>query len=287
MTSQTSLRSWNFAGRDHRLGETPWIMGIVNVTPDSFSDGGHYLEAERAVERALQLVAEGADLLDMGGESTRPGAAPVSESEELRRVVPVIEQLAAATDVPLSVDTTKSAVAREALNAGATIVNDISGLTHDPDMADVCAATDCGVIAMHIQGTPQTMQDDPQYADAVGEITAHLRERIESLARRGIAAERIVIDPGIGFGKTAAHNVEILSHIAAFRALGRPVLIGHSRKRFLGKLLGSQRPGRKIDERTSGTIGVAIALAGQHTDILRVHDVAAVKDAITAWRAIG
>jgi len=287
MTSAASLRSWNFAGRVRRLGETPWIMGIVNVTPDSFSDGGHFLEVERAVDRGRQLVADGADLLDVGGESTRPGADPVTENDELRRVIPVIEQLAAATDVPLSIDTTKSAVAREALKAGATIVNDISGLTLDAHMADVCAATDCGVIAMHRQGTPQTMQDDPQYADVVGEITAHLRERIESLTRRGIAAERIVIDPGIGFGKTAAHNVEILSHIAAFRALGRPVLIGHSRKRFLGKLLGGQLRGRKIDERTSGTIGVAIALAQQQTDILRVHDVAAIKDAITAWRAIG
>ncbi len=287
MASAASLRSWKFAGRIRRLGETPWIMGIVNVTPDSFSDGGQYLETERAVERGMQLVADGADLLDVGGESTRPGAGPVAENDELDRVIPVIEQLAAATDAPISVDTTKSAVAREALKAGATIVNDISGLMLDPHMADVCAETDCGVIAMHRQGTPQTMQDDPQYADVVGEIVAHLHERIESLGQRGIAAERIVIDPGIGFGKTAAHNVEILSHIAAFRALGRPVLIGHSRKRFLGKLLGGQLLGRKIDERTSGTIGVAIALAGQQTDILRVHDVAAVKDAITAWRAIG
>jgi dihydropteroate synthase len=256
-------------------------MGIVNVTPDSFSDGGRFFEIERAIDRGRELVDAGADFLDVGGESTRPGAATISEDEERRRVIPVVKRLAAATDVPISIDTTKSAVAREALAAGAEIVNDVSALTFDPHMIDVCAASECGVIVMHMRGTPQTMQDHPQYTDVVAEIVAYLSERLDALEKRGIGRERIVVDPGIGFGKTAAHNVEVLSHIADLHALGRPVLIGHSRKQFLGKLLG-----RKIDERTSGTIGVAIALAQQHTDLLRVHDVAAVKDALTAWRVI-
>lgn len=272
---------WRFGPHDYRRGPLPRVMGIVNVTPDSFSDGGQFLDVEQAVAHGIELVEQGADLLDIGGESTRPGAEPVSEREELRRVVPVIERLAAAVDVPLSIDTTKSAVAREALAAGACIVNDISALTFDPVMAEVCAGSDCGVIVMHMQGTPQTMQDNPQYVDVVAEIVSYLGQRVDALEKQGIARERVVIDPGIGFGKTAAHNVEILSHIGALHTLGRPVLIGHSRKRFLGKLIG-----RKIDERTAGTIGVSIALAQQQTDILRVHDVAAVKDALTAWRAI-
>ena len=264
------------------LGDVPWIMGIVNVTPDSFSDGGSFLETNRAVEHGLTLVEEGADILDIGGESTRPGAAAVTETEELQRVISVIERLANSTQVPISIDTTKASVARAALAAGATIVNDVSALTLDPAMVEVCADSDCGVIAMHMRGTPRTMQDDPQYTNVVSDIVTYLKQRLGSLAQLGIDPERVVLDPGIGFGKTAAHNLEILSNIAAFRALCRPVLIGHSRKRFLKKLIG-----REIDERTAGTIGVAIALAQQHTDIIRVHDVRAVKDAITAWRAIG
>ncbi len=274
-------RQWSITRRSHTLGEIPWIMGIVNVTPDSFSDGGQFVETDRAVAHALALVRQGADLLDVGGESTRPGAESVSESVELSRVIPVIKRLSISTDVPISIDTTKAKVARAALASGATIVNDVSALTVDSAMVDVCADSDCGVIAMHMRGTPGTMQDDPQYGDVVSEIVTYLQSRLDSLAEQGIASERVVLDPGIGFGKTAAHNVEILSNIAALRGLDRPVLIGHSRKRFLGKLLG-----REIDERTSGTIGVAIALTQQHTDIIRVHDVGAVKDAITAWRAI-
>jgi dihydropteroate synthase len=281
MREADAIRVWRFAGKDYLPADAPRIMGIVNVTPDSFSDGGRFFEIDRAVDRARELLDAGADFLDVGGESTRPGAAPVPEEEECRRVIPIIVRLAAATDVPISIDTTKSAVAREALAAGAQIVNDISALTFDPHMVDVCAGSACGVIVMHMRGTPQTMQDDPQYANVVNEIVAYLNGRLDALAKRGIERERIVVDPGVGFGKTAAHNVEILSRIAELHALGRPVLIGHSRKQFLGKLLG-----RKIDERTSGTIGVAIALAQQRTDILRVHDVAAVKDALTAWRTI-
>ncbi|REJ91197.1 MAG: dihydropteroate synthase [Planctomycetota bacterium] len=256
-------------------------MGIVNVTPDSFSDGGRWLDPNDAVSQALQLVEDGADILDIGGESTRPGADPVSQSDELRRVIPVIQRLADRTDVPLSVDTTKAEVARQALAAGATIVNDISGLTFDREMTQVCADSDCGVICMHIRGTPQTMQDDPQYENVVVEVRDHLRARLNRLVAAGIEQERIVLDPGIGFGKTAGHNLELLSSIGTLRELGRPILIGHSRKRFLKKLLG-----REIDERQSGTIGVAIAAAAQHADILRIHDVRSVKDALLAWHAI-
>ncbi len=256
-------------------------MGIVNVTPDSFSDGGECIDADRAVAHALELVSQGANILDVGGESTRPGADSVSADEELDRVVPVITGLAQQTDVPISIDTTKSQVARAAIDAGATIVNDVSGLTLDPAMPDVCASADAGVVCMHMLGTPQTMQDDPHYDDVVGEICEYFRERLSALDAAGVGRERIVLDPGIGFGKTAEHNLEVLSHVATLRSLGCPVLIGHSRKRFLAHVLG-----RPVEERTFGTLGVAIALAMQGTDILRVHDVAAVNDALTAWRAV-
>jgi len=256
-------------------------MGIVNVTPDSFSDGGHWLDRERGVTHALQLAADGADILDIGGESTRPGAEPASLDDELRRVIPVVEAVRAKCPLPISIDTYKAEVARQALAAGATIVNDISGLQFDPQMIDVCAASDCGVICMHIQGTPQTMQIDPHYVNVVTEVRDFFRERLSVMRSAGIGAERIVLDPGIGFGKTAQHNIELLSHVAELRSLGRPVLIGHSRKGFLKKLLN-----RPVDERLFGTIGVAIAAAMQRADILRVHDVAAVRDALTAWQAV-
>jgi dihydropteroate synthase len=196
-------------------------------------------------------------------------------------VLPVIERLARETTVPISIDTTKSAVARQAIGAGASIVNDISGLRFDPKMCAVCAQSDVGVICMHIQGTPRTMQQKPQYENVVREITDYFRERLECLERDGIPRERIVLDPGIGFGKTAEHNLEILAHIRTFRALDRPVLIGHSRKRFLEKVLG-----RAVDERTFGTVGVSVALAQQGVDILRVHDVRSVRDALMAWQAV-
>lgn len=256
-------------------------MGIVNVTPDSFSDGGRFLDPSAALDHALQLAAQGADFLDVGGESTRPGAIPVDVVEELRRVVPVIERLAPQVSVPISVDTTKSEVARAALDAGATIVNDVSGLTFDPEMVRVCAESDCGVVVMHIQGTPQTMQMAPHYEDVVDEVAEWLCARVESLGRAGIDASRIVVDPGVGFGKTAEHNRELLSHVAGLRRAGRPVLVGHSRKRFLAKLLG-----RPLDELLAGTIGCAVALAEQQVEIVRVHDVGPVKDALRAWAAV-
>lgn len=254
-------------------------MGIVNVTPDSFSDGGKFLAQGAAVRQALQLAEDGADILDIGGESTRPGAERVSIDEELRRVVGVISELRPQTDRLISIDTTKAEVARQALAAGADIVNDISGLTFDPAMPDVCAESDCGVIAMHILGNPQTMQDDPQYDDVVSDVSIWLQQRLDDLRQRGINAERIALDPGIGFGKTANHNVELLSSISTLRSLGRPVLIGHSRKRFLAKVLG-----RPVEERSAGTIGVTIATAEQSADMLRVHDVRSTKDALLAWQ---
>ena len=263
------------------LGRLPGLMGIVNSTPDSFSDGGQFIEPQQAIAQGLKLAGEGAQVLDIGGESTRPGAAPVSLVEELRRVMPIIEGLVEQTDVPLSIDTTKAEVARQALAAGASIVNDISGLTFDPRMTDVCAESSAGVICMHIRGTPATMQREPRYTDVVAEVSEYLERRLEALEKAGICRERVVLDPGIGFGKTAEHNLLLLGHIARLRELGRPVLIGHSRKRFLDQILN-----RKVEQRTAGTLGVAVALASQHVDLIRVHDVAAARDCLQAWQAV-
>jgi dihydropteroate synthase len=274
-------RLWTFGGQRFELGRFPKLMGIVNVTPDSFSDGGHFTRVDAAVSHGLQLVEQGADILDIGGESTRPGATPVSLKEELARVLPVIEALKRQSSIPLSIDTTKAEVARQAISAGASIVNDISSLAWDPEMIPLCAETDAGIICMHILGTPQTMQDAPHYEDVIGEIAQYFEARLLALEQAGISRERVVLDPGVGFGKTAEHNLEILSHVKEFRQLDRPVLIGHSRKRFLKAILG-----RPVEERLSGTVGVSVALAMQHADILRVHDVRAIRDALTAWDII-
>lgn len=280
--SQDRPRPWEIRGRTLTAAAGPLIMGIVNVTPDSFSDGGRFLDVGAACEQARQLAAEGADLLDIGGESTRPGAEQVPADDELRRVIPVVERIVGAVSIPVSIDTTKAAVAKEALRAGAHIVNDISGLTFDPEMIRVCAEYEAGVICMHIQGTPQTMQADPQYGDVVAEVREFLRARLAALEAEGIPRQRIALDPGIGFGKTAEHNLSLLANIARLHELGRPVCVGHSRKRFLKKILG-----RPVDERLFGTVGVSVALALQGTEILRVHDVAATRDAIVACRAVG
>ena len=272
---------WVVRGRTVILSPSPWLMGIVNATPDSFSDGGEFLEPAAAVERALLLVADGAQIVDVGGESTRPDAQPVGVDEELRRVVPVVKRLARQSEVLISIDTTKAQVARAALDAGAHIVNDISGLLFDPEMPRVCAAANAGVICMHIRGTPQSMQDNPHYEDVVEEVRHFLDARLTELERLGISRAQLVTDPGIGFGKTAEHNLEILANIGRFRTLGRPVCIGHSRKRFLKKLLG-----RPVDERLFATVGVAVAVALQGAGIIRVHDVAATRDAILACRAV-
>lgn len=279
--SRERTSNWKIAGETLSWTGRPLLMGIINITPDSFSDGGQNLDVDHAVEHALRLEADGADILDLGAESTRPGAAPVSQTDELARLIPVVERLVNRVRVPLSIDTYKAEVARQATAAGAKIINDISGLQFDPEMPRIVGESGAGVVCMHIQGTPQTMQLAPHYDDVVAEIVNYFREHLRTLQQTGIQPEQIVFDPGIGFGKTAEHNLDILSHIADFQSLGRPILIGHSRKGFLKRVLG-----RAVDERLSGTLGVSIALAEQGAEILRVHDVAATRDALVAWRTV-
>ena len=264
----------NCRGKTLTFGEYTHVMGILNVTPDSFSDGGHYLDADRAVAHAKAMVAEGATLIDIGGESSRPGAVPVPAEEELSRVVPVIRALAGAVDVPLSVDTYKACVARHALEAGAHLVNDITALHGDAEMAAVVAEMEAGVILMHIQGTPRTMQLAPHYDDVVDEIRQWLQARVQLAEASGIASERIIADPGIGFGKTTAHNLEILKRLDAFRELGKPMLIGTSRKAFIGTVLDLP-----LEERGEGTVATVCWAIAHGADIVRVHDVKAVSRA--------
>ncbi|MDG1897254.1 MAG: dihydropteroate synthase [Fuerstiella sp.] len=273
---------WKVGVRVLRRDDIPLLMGVLNVTPDSFSDGGLHNQTDTAVAHGIQLAEDGADVIDVGGESTRPGAVSVDVAEELSRTIPVVRRLAAQTDIPLSIDTTKAEVARQALAAGAVIVNDISGLTFDPDMMSVCAEFDAAVCLMHIKGTPQSMQQNPVYDDAVQEVAEFLQLQIEACKRAGIDAARICVDPGIGFGKTAEHNLSLMQTTAQIReAVGRPILVGHSRKRFLSKLLG-----RAVEERDAGTVGVSVALAQNGADFLRVHDVSVTRDALTAWNAV-
>lgn len=264
------------------LPRRPLVMGIVNVTPDSFSDGGRFLDASAAVDHALQLAADGADILDIGGESTRPYSEPVSAEDELRRVLPVVEQLTKHARVPVSIDTSKSLVARAAINAGAEIINDVTGLEGDPEMEGLALETSAGVCAMHMQGTPQTMQDNPTYADVVSDVCEYLRGRRDALMAAGIAKERICLDPGIGFGKTNEHNIELMANCREFHALGCPLLVGHSRKGFLGRLIGD-----KEADRTYATVGAALSMAAQGVQIVRVHDVRPVREALVAFEATG
>jgi len=256
------------------------LMGVVNVTPDSFSDGGLYLDPGAAVEHGRELVAAGATILDVGGESTRPGAEPVSEDEELRRVVPVVEGLRGA-GAEVSVDTSKASVAAAALAAGATIVNDVTALRGDPEMAALCAERGATVVLMHMRGTPRTMQEEPTYSDVVAEVRGFLAERVERAEAAGIAAERIWLDPGIGFGKTAAHNLELLRRLGELRELGRPLVVGTSRKSFIGRLDGSE-----ADERLGGTIASSVLAAAAGAEVLRVHDVAEMADAMRLATAL-
>ena len=256
-------------------------MAIVNVTPDSFSDGGKFHSVDRAVEHAMQLVVDGADILDIGGESTRPYSEPVSESEELDRVVPVIERLVKETEIPISIDTSKAAVAKAALAAGAEIINDVTGLEGDPEMVSIAVETGAGVCAMHMQGTPQTMQDNPQYVDVVIEIVEYLRQRKDALLAAGIEARKICLDPGIGFGKTHDHNIELLNRAEEFHVLESPILIGHSRKGFIGKLIGN-----KECERDSGTLAITLMMASKGMHIVRIHEIAAARRALSVWRGI-
>ena len=264
------------------LPRRPLVMGIVNVTPDSFSDGGSFFDVAAAVQHALQLVADGADLLDIGGKSTRPYSEPITVDEELRRVLPVMEQLASQVRIPISIDTSKATVARAAIEAGAEIVNDVTGLTGDPAMVDLAAKTEVGVCAMHMQGTPQTMQDNPTYENVVAEVRDYLRDRRDALVEAGISRERICLDPGIGFGKTHEHNITLMQHCFEFHDLGCPLLVGHSRKGFLGKLIGD-----KEADRTIATAGAALALAVQGVQIVRVHDVRPVREALNAFEGTG
>lgn len=251
-------------------------MGIVNVTPDSFSDGGAYLDREAAVRHALALEAEGAAILDIGGESTRPGAEPVEEAEELRRVVPVVEALAAAgTGAQISVDTVKLAVAQAAVDAGATYVNDVTAFRHDPEIAGLVADRGLDCCLMHMLGEPRTMQRDPRYDDVVSDVKAFLEERLAFAVREGIPEERIHLDPGIGFGKTVEHNLELLRRLDELVAIGRPVLVGVSRKSFLGHLTG-----RDVAERGAATLAANLVAFARGATVFRVHEVAPLHDAL-------
>ena len=266
---------WKLRTRTLVVGKIPLLMGIINVTPDSFSDGGDFLDPAAAVRRGLELAAEGADLLDVGGQSTRPGSEPVDADEELRRVMPVVGALCEQSSLPVSIDTTKAIVARAALTAGAEVINDVTALGGDAEMLPLVAESGCGVCAMHMRGTPRTMQRAPVYGDVIEEILAYLCERRDVLTAAGVDPARVALDPGIGFGKTTEHNLALLAGAWRFHALGCPVLIGHSRKRFIGEVLGDTEA-----DRTAGTIGVALSLARQGVQILRVHDVAPVRQAL-------
>jgi dihydropteroate synthase len=255
------------------------LMGVVNVTPDSFSDGGRYLDADAAISHGEELARDGAEILDIGGESTRPGAAEVDAGEELRRTEPVIAALAGRAVV--SIDTSKLAVAEAALDVGASIVNDVTALRRDPEMAALCADRRAGVVLMHMPGNPRTMQDNPSYGDVVEEIKSFLAGRIEAAVAAGIEEERIWLDPGIGFGKTVEHNLELLRRLAELRGLGRPLVIGTSRKSFIGKIDGSE-----VDGRLGGSIASSVLAAAEGADVLRVHDVAETAQAMRVAEAI-
>ncbi|MEJ5377124.1 MAG: dihydropteroate synthase [bacterium] len=245
------------------------VMGVLNVTPDSFSDGGRFYDPVKAIQHGLKMAKEGADIIDVGGESTRPGSEPISAQEEIKRVIPVIEALASEIQVPISIDTYKSEVAARALEAGAAILNDISALRFDPQMVKLVAEQNVPVILMHMLGTPKDMQLDPRYEDVVGEILDFLNQRIQWAMSYGVAAEQIIVDPGIGFGKTLEHNLTILKNLSKFRSLGRPILIGTSRKSFIGKILGAD-----VDQREDGTAATVALGICNGANIVRVHDVA-------------
>jgi dihydropteroate synthase len=278
------IRKWKLARRSLPYGERTLVMGVLNITPDSFSDGGKFFSHERAVDHALQMIDEGADIIDIGGESTRPGSEFVPGEEELRRVLPVLKHLANSSSVPISVDTTKALVARAALEAGAEIINDISALRFDPSIADEVAKAKAGLVLMHSRGTPKTMQALPPVEDILDEVIGSLGESMAVAERHGVARESIAVDPGIGFGKTAAQNVELIAKLAELVTAfaGTPILIGTSRKSFIGKLLD----GAPADQRLHGTIAsiAASVLNGAH--IIRVHDVKPAVEAVRVAEAI-
>ncbi|MEO1693793.1 MAG: dihydropteroate synthase [Pseudomonadota bacterium] len=262
--------------------ERPLIMGIVNVTPDSFSDGGLAETTEAAIAHGERLVAEGADILDIGGESTRPGSDPVDVETERARIIPVIEALCERTDARISVDTRKAAIMDAAVTAGADIINDVSALSYDPESLATAAALDVPVILMHALGDPKTMQNDPTYDDVVLDVFDYLEARLDACQRAGIAAHKIVVDPGIGFGKTLDHNLALLRGLSLFHGLGVPVLLGASRKTFIGKLTGVELAGARVN----GSLGAALTGIAQGVQIVRVHDVRATREAIDVWMAV-
>lgn len=255
-------------GKIFNFGEKSFVMGILNITEDSFSDGGKYINADKAIERALKMVEDGADILDIGAESTRPGAIPVSEEEELERIVPIVEKLSKLVKVPISIDTYKSEVAKYSLRAGADIINDITGLKGESTMAEVVSDNDAYVIIMHMQGTPQTMQSNPEYQDVVSDICLDLKESFSIAEIAGIKKEKVIIDPGIGFGKSTNHNLEIIKRVGEFKIFGVPILIGASRKSMIGNVLNLP-----VNERVEGSLAVAAASVMNGASIIRVHDV--------------
>jgi dihydropteroate synthase len=257
----------------------PKLMGVVNVTPDSFSDGGLYLDAEAAIKHGRELAEQGAEILDVGGESTRPGAEEVSAEEEMERVVPAVAGLAERATV--SIDTSKAAVAEAAIEAGASIVNDVTALRGDPELGALCAERGVGLVLMHMQGDPRTMQENPLYDDVVADVKAFLAERLEAAVAAGVAEERVWLDPGIGFGKTLGHNLELLRRLGELRELGQPLVIGTSRKSFIGKIDGSE-----VGDRLGGSIASSILAAAEGADVLRVHDVAEAAQAVKVATAI-
>lgn len=272
---------WTVGARTLHVSQRPHIMGILNVTPDSFSDGSLFLDPGKAVERALEMEEEGADSIDIGGESTRPFAPPVAEDQELRRVLPVIEKLAGRLRVPISIDTYKASVAREAIRAGAEIVNDISGGTFDPRMLEVVSSSSAGLIIMHTRGTPTEMQQDTVYSALIPEIISFLRTRLSAAAAAGISATRIVVDPGIGFGKSLQGNLEILRNLEHLAVLDRPILVGTSRKSFIGTILG-----RETGDRAFGTAATVALAVAKGASIFRVHDVRQMRDAALIAHAL-
>lgn len=272
-TLTTRPTSWKLAGRELSL-KRPLIMGILNVTPDSFSDGGRFIDAGAAVSHALRMEDQGADIIDIGAESTRPGAPLVSSDEELQRLLPVLEALAGRIQVPISIDTWKAPVAEAALNAGAEIINDISGLTFDPSLAQVVAKQRAGLVLMHTRGTPATMQEDTGYQDLLGEIADFLQTSLQTALAAGSSPEQLVLDPGIGFGKDLAGNLEILRRLPELAGLGYPLLVGTSRKRFIGTILQQERP----EDRLFGTAATMAMSVAQGAQVLRVHDVQAMRD---------
>lgn len=263
------------------LGRRTLIMGILNITPDSFSDGGRFDDYDRAFSQALELISAGADILDIGGESTRPGSAPAPVEVELERVVPIIREVRKNSDIPISIDTTKAEVAIKSLEAGADIINDVSSLRFDPDMVRIAAQSGAPLILMHMLGIPKTMQVDPVYHSVVSEIIAFLEERMEYAVKNGVERSQIIVDPGIGFGKTVTHNLRIIRDLGAFSCMDRPVLLGASRKRFLGAILGRPEMERELGTAAANAFGIA---GGVH--ILRVHDVAFQREAVLVAEAV-